>query len=33
MLKPHDVMKLPEGKHYDSDYLQLVVKGGSRTWG
>lgn len=32
MLKPHDVMKLPEGKHYDSDYLQLVVKGGSRTW-
>ena len=32
MLKPSDVMKLPEGKHYDSDYLQLVVKGGSRTW-
>jgi integrase len=32
MLKPYDVMKLPEGKHCDGDYLWLVVKGASRSW-
>ena len=32
MLKPSDVMKLPEGKHGDGDGLMLVVKGGSRCW-
>ena len=32
MLKPNDVMKLPEGKYCDGDYLWLVVKGGSRSW-
>jgi hypothetical protein len=32
MLRPHDVMKLPEGKHCDGDYLWLYVKGGSRVW-
>ena len=32
MLKPHDVMKLPEGKHCDGDYLWLAVKGASRSW-
>ena len=32
MLKPYDVMKLPEGKYCDGDYLWLVVKGASRSW-
>ena len=32
MLKEHDVMKLPEGKHCFGDYLWLAVKGGSRSW-
>jgi integrase len=32
MLKDHDVMKLPEGKHCFGDYLWLAVKGGSRSW-
>ena len=32
MLKPHEVMKLPEGKHCDGDYLWLAVKGASRSW-
>ena len=32
MLKPSDVMKLPEGKHCDGDYLWLAVKGASRSW-
>jgi integrase len=32
MLKPYDVMKLPEGKHCDGDSLWLYVKGGSRSW-
>jgi integrase len=32
MLKPYDVMKLPEGKHCDGDCLWLYVKGGSRSW-
>ena len=32
MFKPSDVMKLPEGKHCDGDYLWLAVKGASRSW-
>jgi hypothetical protein len=32
MLKPAEVMKLPEGKHCDGDGLWLYVKGGSRSW-
>jgi integrase len=32
MLRPNDVMKLPEGMHCDGDYLWLRVKGGSRSW-
>ena len=32
MLKPHELMKLPEGKHCDGDYLWLAVKGASRSW-
>jgi integrase len=32
MLKPYDVMKLPEGKHCDGDGLWLYVKGASRSW-
>jgi integrase len=32
MLKEHDVMKLPEGKHCFGDYLWLSVKGASRSW-
>ena len=32
MFKPHEVMKLPEGKHCDGDYLWLYVKGASRSW-
>ena len=32
MLKPLDVMKLPEGKHCDGDYLWLYVVGASRSW-
>ena len=32
MLKPYEVMKLPEGKHCDGDYLWLAVKGASRSW-
>ena len=32
MLKEHDVMKLPEGKHCFGDYLWLAVKGASRSW-
>jgi integrase len=32
MLKPNDVMKLPDGMHCDGDYLWLRVKGGSRSW-
>jgi integrase len=32
MLKPSDVMKLPEGRHCDGDYLWLAVKGASRSW-
>ena len=32
MLKPHEVMNLPDGKYCDSDYLWLYVRGGSRAW-
>jgi integrase len=32
MLKPSDVMKLPEGRHCDGDYLYLAVVGASRSW-
>ena len=32
MFKPSDVMKLPEGKHCDGDYLWLYVVGASRSW-
>ena len=32
MFKPHEIMKLPEGKHCDGDYLWLYVKGASRSW-
>lgn len=32
MLKPSDVMKLPEGRHCDDNYLYLAVVGASRSW-
>jgi integrase len=32
MLREHDVMKLPEGKHCFGEYLYLNVAGGSRSW-
>ena len=32
MLKPHEVAKLPEGKHCDERYLYLQVRGLNRSW-